>query len=442
MALLSTTFNQSHGQQINNSFNAKKNVKAGDKMPDYTLINLINHPTRTARISDFKGKLLILDFWSNWCGSCIGSWPKLMELQKQYKDQLQIILINPLQDESVVRESFAKRKSAVNLDVTLPTVCKDSAILELFPVSSVPHIVWIDQTGTVISITDGGALNAKNIAALLNKQPVKMVQKFSSEQYIAFDANTPIFINGNGGTIADPKNVLGQSILTKGREEIFPTIALVSKKEVGYYAIATLTSIEELYRLAYGDKTLVMANFNLRPILPNRILIKAKDVSKFFTHINGEIQLDNIYNYHLISKPASLFEIKKMMQEDLKRYFGLKVIWQRMKKKCLVLKAPDTSLISYKGGVQKETFDQYNGISLNKVPISYFIENLEMAVSEIYSSPYPIIDETGFIGLLGDFVLRDIDAGNLESLNRGLNKYKMKFTLEDRTVNVLVISDF
>src|SRR5689334_307281 len=38
-------------------------VKVGDKMPDYTLVNLINYSKKTAKISDFNNKLVIFDLW-------------------------------------------------------------------------------------------------------------------------------------------------------------------------------------------------------------------------------------------------------------------------------------------------------------------------------------------------------------------------------------------
>ena len=41
-------------------------LEVGDTMPDYTLKNLLNYPTKTAKISDFDVKLLILDFWSTY----------------------------------------------------------------------------------------------------------------------------------------------------------------------------------------------------------------------------------------------------------------------------------------------------------------------------------------------------------------------------------------
>ena len=46
------------------------------------------------RIADFRGKYVLLDFWANYCGACIGAFPHIGKLQQQYADRLTVISIS------------------------------------------------------------------------------------------------------------------------------------------------------------------------------------------------------------------------------------------------------------------------------------------------------------------------------------------------------------
>lgn len=52
----------------------------GDKVPDIVLNHVINYKAGDIKLSDFKGKLVILDFWSSWCGACIALFPHMDSL--------------------------------------------------------------------------------------------------------------------------------------------------------------------------------------------------------------------------------------------------------------------------------------------------------------------------------------------------------------------------
>lgn len=46
-------------------------------------------------VTDFKGKVVLLDFWETWCGPCIRSFPTLDRLMKEYPDDFAVIAVTP-----------------------------------------------------------------------------------------------------------------------------------------------------------------------------------------------------------------------------------------------------------------------------------------------------------------------------------------------------------
>src|SRR5689334_22916562 len=77
----------------------KDELKVGDRLPVVELKNMVNYPSKTLKFSDHKPKLTILDFWGTGCGGCVVAWPKMLALQKEFGQDLQVILVNPFEDE-------------------------------------------------------------------------------------------------------------------------------------------------------------------------------------------------------------------------------------------------------------------------------------------------------------------------------------------------------
>jgi thiol-disulfide isomerase/thioredoxin len=415
-----------------------KPLKLGDKLPDFQLINLVNYPSHTAPLSTFKGKLLILDFWAQHCASCIESWPKLLALQNEFRDKIQIILVNSFENETIVRKFIERRERIFHVDMTLPSVCGDTKIQELFPHESIPHVIWIDKDGTVKAITDGTPINAKNIEEYIENGNISMAQKIDNKDLIRVNDHAPLFLDGNGGY---PKKIYGQSVFAKANDSLSFNAGLSADSVGGYSVLCASMAIKDLYSLAYSKRVGPIYSGGkdvLWRLLPNRVLLEMKDTTKYVAWVNHELHRQYLYTYQFLSKPTTQEKIQEMMQSDLKRYIGLDVYWEKRKMKCLVLTAEDTSLINYKTG--KVQFAVVQNLNLNKVTISYFILGLENFVSAYGNSPYPIVDETNYRGLLGD-ISADINTSDFLILDKALQKYKMHLTLENREIDVLILKE-
>ncbi len=109
--------------------------------------------TRKA-IADLKGKVVIVDVWATWCGTCLYSIPKIIELRKKYRDQPVEIIGLDVDNEGWAKvKPFLQTHPGMNYTLAVPYPASSfqlRTIVDLKPlgnVSAIPTVFVVDRQG-------------------------------------------------------------------------------------------------------------------------------------------------------------------------------------------------------------------------------------------------------------------------------------------------------
>ncbi len=118
---------------------------SGKAAPEF---NLKDASGQTVHLSDYKGKVVLLDFWATWCGPCKIEIPWFIEFEKQFKDQGFAVLGVSMDEDGwgAVKPYVARMK--MNYRVLLGT---DQVSASYGGLDSLPTTLLIDRNGSIAS---------------------------------------------------------------------------------------------------------------------------------------------------------------------------------------------------------------------------------------------------------------------------------------------------
>lgn len=104
------------------------------------------------KLSDFKGKVVLLDFWGTWCGPCVSEIPNLVKVYNKFKSfGFEIISISSdLMMNTKNEEDFKLFVEQRNMDWTHTLDDKNQTIHRLYEISHWPTLYLVDKTGRII----------------------------------------------------------------------------------------------------------------------------------------------------------------------------------------------------------------------------------------------------------------------------------------------------
>jgi len=425
--LFATTFTWLITSSQTNSLSANslpEFPQVGKLMPYFELNEIQNFTRKKTSLNDFKGKWLVLDWWTQYCASCVENFPKVDMLQKEFGDKVQFILIGytgtrpwDVSGNKAVREIY--KRACLRLNFTVPFAF-DSTLFQKYHLGTTPYTVVIDPNGVVQGITD--FLDPRDIKNFIEgKHPDLRKAYRHDENKETNEDNT--FIDSS---------FIFRSELAKWK--INTPSGFRWEPEKGIFQALGL-NVEQLFLFSFFGQDSFGPNDSLYGKVYSRPILQIKDSSIFENSGHSDV---GHYSYSVLLPNQNLAKglVMEQMQRDLETYFGLDATIENRKmpywrlvlkdeqfKNKLVSKGSKTELINYSAG----------GFTAKSFPIKQLIGKLWY----YFQLSHPFINETGIYGnidisinaLLTDFI----------DFKRALNENGLDLVKGEKEMKVLVI---
>jgi peroxiredoxin len=128
-------------------FRMQGGLDVGDTAPGFTLNDLEGNPMS---LSDFRGQVVMVNFWSSTCPPCREEMPDMQNVYDDLKDDGFTILAVNVNDPPVMARRFLE-----DFGYTFPVVKDDGEVSRLYEVQFIPKTLLLDREGVVRFVTVG-----------------------------------------------------------------------------------------------------------------------------------------------------------------------------------------------------------------------------------------------------------------------------------------------
>jgi thiol-disulfide isomerase/thioredoxin len=116
---------------------------------------------------DYKGKIVVIDFWASWCGPCRNEIPHLKEVYEKYHPQgVEILSVSIDKKEAAWRKALAEEEMAWT-QVLAPKAGKQT--MKDYQFSGIPFIIILDKQGKIVAKQLRGKKIDEKLDELLSK---------------------------------------------------------------------------------------------------------------------------------------------------------------------------------------------------------------------------------------------------------------------------------
>ncbi len=114
---------------------------------------LAGYDGQAVRLSDYRGKTVLLNFWASWCTTCAEEMPYMQRLASEHPDDFVVVAVNQAESTGTAR-AWSDGRSLRTLVFALD---HDKAVSSAYKLSpGLPHSFFIDKDGYVRAVIQGG----------------------------------------------------------------------------------------------------------------------------------------------------------------------------------------------------------------------------------------------------------------------------------------------
>lgn len=125
-----------------------KNPTPADYVEGVSFNDLEGNPVS---LSEFKGKVVLIDFWETWCRPCLASFPTMQKLMNDYPDDFVVLAVTPgFVDTKKDAEKFVSQH-----DYDFEFLLDKNKLNEKLQIQSIPYKVFVDAQGNYIESSIG-----------------------------------------------------------------------------------------------------------------------------------------------------------------------------------------------------------------------------------------------------------------------------------------------
>lgn len=416
--------------------------RVGELFPEYKFTELINYPRKSANISEFRGKWLILDVWGYSCTGCILSFPRMDTLASRFKESVQVIMVGATKSafgqgkkiEQRTKDIYRHLEKAYDLKVT---VAFDSIFYPKFNVAALPQIYLIDPDGVIRAKTTH--IDSAQLSAILKGHVVSFERSFSKGETVLddYDPNLPVLTTGKMANGGSDTSFAFRSMLKVWNESL-PRFMIANVNQDGFLSHGRIELFEyditNLYRFAcFGVNDWEIWDTTYSNHKYPTLINELKDSSTFNSHNNEKF----VYSLSFSKKLGSKKKVLNLIKTELDNYFDFQSSVERRAVPVYYFSVVDAERVEKLKSktTNFKSSSSYDGKSFRHVSIDQFSKHL----AGWLHLKIPVICRTNNDDIIDiDFKANMLDP---DEIVKNLAKYGFKLEKGLKEMDVIVIKN-